>query len=447
MPSVDGIASGLDTTSLIEAIVSVAEIPKQTLEAKVSDVEDQIDKVGEFKTKLTALQTALEDIDTANEFGKNSVSLSEDGWVEVEVDASTPTGGYQLDVVALARAEMEVSQGFADDEQAGLLGSGDLQITLGTTTETVTVGAADTLQDIADSIDDVDGLSAYVMNDGDASNPYRLVVMADETGASNTISIDTSALSGGMTPTFTEASTAQDAEITMNGITINSDTNTLDGIVPGMELSLSSVTTDTLTITVARDMDEIVAGVEAFVDAFNDLASFYSLNTDFDADEGIRGALFGDSTVRGIMDGLSNKLSDNWSTDDYFGLGNIGINTKQTGKLEFDSDVFEEQLAENPQEVLDLFTADDSFAYSTIELIDETYLSDDGLIETRTETLEETVEELEESIERIEDRLESMESRLKKQFTYMETVLGQLQSTQGFLGQLLSSSSSSSSSS
>ncbi len=447
MPSVDGIASGLDTTSLIEAIVSVAAVPKATLESEKSEVEDQIDKVADFKTLLTAVQTALEDIDTAAEFGKSTVSLSEEGWVEVEVEAETPPGSYEIEVSALARSEMEVSQGFSDDETAGLVAVGDLVVTYAGDASTITIDSSMTLRDIADELQAIDGLTSYVMYDGSSTDPYRLVIFGADTGVDNTLEWDTSGLSAGIMPTFTEQVSAQDAELTVNGVTIYSEGNVIDGAIPGMELTLNSVTTDTITATVSSDTDSIVAGVEAFVDAYNSLASFYSLNTDFDADEGIRGALFGDSTIRGIMDGLSNKISDNWSDDDYYGLGNIGINTKQTGKLEFDSDLFEEQLLANGEEVLDLFTGDTSFGLTTIELIDETYLSDDGFIETRTETLEETVEDLEDSIETIEDRLESMEARLRKQFTYMETVLGQLQTTQGFLSALLSSSTISSSSS
>lgn len=444
MPSVDGIASGLDTTSLIEAIVSVARIPKESLEAEVVEKEDHIDKVGEFKTNLAAVQTALEDIDTAAEFGQNSVSLSEDGWVDVEVSAQTPTGSYELDVVALARSEMEVSQGFSDDSTAGVVSTGDMVVTYAGDDTTVTIDATMTLQDVADEIDAIDGISAYIMNDGAGTNPYRLVVMGTDTGSSSTIDFDLSALSGGTTPYFTEQVSAQDAEITMNGVTVYSESNSLDDVIPGMEIDLTAETTDTLTITVTRDTDSIVAGVQAFVDAYNDLASFYSLNTDFDADEGIRGALFGDGTIRSIMDKLGTMVSAAYSEDDYYGLGNIGINTKQTGKLEFDTDVFEEELSTNPDLVVGLFSEDTGFGVQTIELIDELYLADDGFIETRTETLEEQVEELEDSIEQIESRLESMETRLRKQFTYMETVLGQLQSTQGFLGQLLSSSSDSS---
>lgn len=444
MPAVDGIASGLDTTSLIEAIVGAAEVPKIMIEADLAETEDHIEKVAEFKTKLSTLQDALEDIDSLEEFGENAVTLSEEGWVEVEVGAETPPGSYEISVNELARSAMEYSQGYADAGAAGDLGAGVVSVTYGGSIETVVVDLTMSLEDLASEINDLDGISAYVMYTGDATDPYRMVVLGDDTGADNYLTVDGSALVGGTPPAMTTAVTAQDAEVEINGITVYSDSNEVSDAIPGMDITLTSTTTSPITATVTRDTDAVVAKVETFVDAYNSLRTFYSLNTDFDADEGIRGALFGDSTIRGIIDSLGSKISANYSADDYFGLGNIGINTKQSGNLEFDSTVFEEQLLENTEDVLALFSDDDGFAKTVITQIEDVYLSDDGLIETRTETLEDTVESLEDAIDQIEERLENMEARLRNQFTYMETVLGQLQSTQSQLGALLGSSSESS---
>ncbi|MCP4810553.1 MAG: flagellar filament capping protein FliD [Proteobacteria bacterium] len=440
MPAVDGIASGLDTTGLIDAIVGAAEVPKIMLEADLADVEAHIDKVAEFKTKLSSLQTALEDIDSLEEFGDNAITLSDEGWIDVEVGAETPPGSYDIEVNELARSAMQISQGYNDSSSAGLLGAGDIIVEYAGGNETVAVDLTMTMEDVAEEIDALDGVSAYVMDTGDSSTPYRLVVMGDDTGAENTLMIDTSALTGGTSPGFSEVVAPQDAEIELNGITVYSATNEVNDAIPGMDITLTTTTTSPITATVTRDTDAITAKVEAFVDAYNSMHTFYNLNTDFDADEGIRGALFGDGTIRGIVDQLGNRVSDNYSADDYFGLGNIGINTKQSGNLEFDSTVFEEQLVENPEDVLALFADDEGFAKTVIADLDEVYLSDDGLIETRTETLEDTVESLEDAIDQIEERLENMEERLRSQFTYMETVLGSLQSTQSQLGALLGSS-------
>ena len=56
------------------------------------------------------------------------------------------------------------------------------------------------------------GLASYVLDTGATTNPYKLVVMGEDTGAAN--SIDLSAL--GLT--FTETVTAQDASFEFNAV-------------------------------------------------------------------------------------------------------------------------------------------------------------------------------------------------------------------------------------
>ena len=58
---------------------------------------------------------------------------------------------------------------------------------------------------LAAAIDEIDGLSAYVLNTGADSEPYKLVVQGEDTGTDNSISFDTSGLTGsGTVPSFTE---------------------------------------------------------------------------------------------------------------------------------------------------------------------------------------------------------------------------------------------------
>jgi flagellar hook-associated protein 2 len=441
MPAVDGIASGLDTSALIEATISVARIPMETLEDKQAEVETRIEKVDEFKTNLTSLQTALEALDEASDFAVYTTALSDETAFSVELDEEALPGSYSIEVTALAAAELEVSQGFADSSTAGELGDGDFVITYAGTDTTVAVDASMSLDDLAAAINDqVEGVTAYVMNTGDASTPYRLAVMGNDTGADNSIEIDASSLSGTV-PSFTESNSAANAEVTINGVAASSASNTVDGVLPGIEFSLTALTDSPVTMTVEHDMDAVVDKVQDIIDSYNTLSSFYSLNVAYDADAGTRGALFGDSTIRGIMDDLGTMISANYDPDGgYFGVGLIGINTKQTGKLEFDTAEFKAAMESDREGVLNLFTADEGLVHSITSRMDDLYLADDGLLENRTDTLEEAVDDLDDAIAQIELRLENMEERLRAQYTTMETVLGQLQSTQGYLGALLDAS-------
>ena len=49
--------------------------------------------------------------------------------------------------------------------------------------------------------DDIDGLSAYVLNTGADEDPYKLIVQGEDTGADNTIAFNTAGLTGSGTAT------------------------------------------------------------------------------------------------------------------------------------------------------------------------------------------------------------------------------------------------------
>ena len=83
------------------------------------------------------------------------------------------------------------------------------------------------------------------MNTGEASNPYRLIIQGEDTGSANTIEIDTSGLTGGGTvPSFTEQTAAADAELSINGIDVVSDSNTVSDSITGLTLELTGTTSE-----------------------------------------------------------------------------------------------------------------------------------------------------------------------------------------------------------
>ena len=65
------------------------------------------------------------------------------------------------------------------------------------------------------------------------------------------------------------------------------------------------------------------------------------------------------------------------------------------------------------------------------------YLDADGLIESRTEGLNGRLEAIEARREALDRRMESLEARLLKQYTAMDTLVAQLQTTSSYLTQQL----------
>lgn len=444
--TLDGINSGLDTSALISSLVTVAAAPKVQLESQQVENEAALEAVGEFKTKLSALQTSLEDLADPTTFGEYALSQSDDTAFTASVGNDATAGSYEIEVAALAKAEMEVSQGFAEKSDTGIVSFGTLSVTVAGETTELEFDSDVTLSSMASDLDDVDGISAFVLDTGDASTPYKLVVMADDTGADNTITFDTSGLSGGTTPSFTEQVSAQDASVSVNGIDISSPDNTIEDVIPGLDLDLTQETTDAVTVTVNRDDDAIMDKIEGFVDAWNSLRVFHGASSNFDPDSGSKGALFAEGTTRGILDTLGLKIvtpAGESSSGEDLSFALLGITTTQTGNLELDRETLQDMLDEDFDFVSEVFSEEDGPGVTLTTLMDDTYLATDGFLKSKEDSLEGSIEDLEDSILSFETRLGSYEERLRDRFTTMEVALGQLQSTQSYLGALLGGTTSS----
>ncbi len=107
-------------------------------------------------------------------------------------------------VLDLARNHQLASQG-VEDPDATALGTGSFQISVGSgSLQTVTIDSSNnTLTGLKDAINNADlDVSASIINDGTTRNSFRLILTSKETGAKNTITVQSS-LTGGVNPNFT----------------------------------------------------------------------------------------------------------------------------------------------------------------------------------------------------------------------------------------------------
>jgi flagellar hook-associated protein 2 len=448
MPSVDGIVSGLDTTALINAIVEAVAGPKYLMEEELEDTEELQDKVAGLKNRLEDMVEAMEAMDEATEFPAFASSLSEDGYVDVTLDSEALPGVYTVEITALASAESEVANGIDDRNAADPWGVGDIVVTYGGTDYTVTLVGGEDLDAIAEAISDaVDGVSAYVMDTGEDTGNYKLVIAGQNTGSDNTITVDVSGLTGGTPPTFTETVAAADAQATINGVSVVSSDSKFSDVVQGMSFSALQLTTGATTISVTRDDTALTEKVQGFVDAYNEVLTYYNTNISFDPDEGIDGAFVGDSTIRSIIGKIGSVVTDLYFEGSEIGirsLAQIGIGTTSDGTLSFEASAFTDALDENYDEVVNLFTYDNSdvdsedvgpFA-SLRNLVNDVYIDSDGLLADKATSIEESIEDLEDRIADFEDRLDSYADRLRSQFINMEIILAEIQTTQSYLAAL-----------
>lgn len=446
--SVDGIVSGMDTTSLITKLVTAAAAPAKVMEDDVADLKKLSTSYDELSTSMTALKTALETIDSQAEMRAATGTSTDDTAVAVTTDGDAVPGRYAIQVTTLAAAEIEVSQGFAERATLGTVPEGTLNVTYGGTTTALTVDATNSsLAGLVTLINEnITGVSAYIMDTGDATAPYRLVIAGLDTGATNTIEVDTSGLTGGTgtSPAFATTSAAADAALTVNGVAITHPDNDIDGVVDGITFNLNDVTTEPVTINVKTDVDKTVANITAFVDAYNAVRTYINTNRAYDSENEIKGEFVGESLVVNLMRTLQTKISSAYSTGaTYQSLASIGFETQQDGKIELDTDILTKAIGAAPGEVSALFASGKGGFGDDLQEVLEMYMNeDDGIIATRKDAITEQTDRLEEDIEAFSDRMDAYEARLRKQFTAMEIALGKMQDAQAQLTALMPDTSS-----
>ncbi|MEO0602331.1 MAG: flagellar filament capping protein FliD [Myxococcota bacterium] len=449
--TIDGIFSGFDTTSLIEAILTGSYQRNTLRESQISENQLTQQRFSEMSGHLSDLSSTISSIrDATNGIESQSYTATyADGFgFTATAGEGAVLGSYDINITSLATSQIDSSvELFAERSLAGVMAQGTLSVTVGGTTTDITIdGTNDSLSGFADAINQVSGMSAYVLDTGDATTPYQLVVQSSDTGVDNTFTLDTSGLSGGTVPTFSSVQTGTDAALTVNGIAVTSATNTISS-VPGLTIEATQAGLGSNQVVVGLDQDTFKEQVQTFIDDYNEIITFYEANTVYDTSSNIAGPLTGESTARNILDRLGTLASSDYSSvsGSFTLLAQIGIETQQDGTLSLDSVEFDEAFEDNFEDMVEVLTSDDGPLAAIQTQIDDVYINDDGLLDSRRETLQDQIDRLQEDVDRETLRIESRTETLRAQFTKMEEAFAELQNTGTQLSALFAAPASSSS--
>lgn len=455
--SLSGAATGLNTSALIDELVAVAAGPKNQVQTKITNYETLSTLYATLNTRVTAVDTALAAIEDAEDFREFTGTTTDEDVFTVATDGDAVAGSYTITVNTLAAAQIhnvtvEGTTSFSSTSDTIFAAgeAGDISITVnGGTAETVSVDDTTTLAGLASSINDIEGISAYVVQtateDATGADAFQLFVQADTAGlheGGDRFSLDFTGLTAS-TGSDTAIQSGLNASATIAGQTVTSATNKFEAIDG---ITINAVSTGTAIATVALDTTAMSDKISTFVDAYNGMVSFIASNSTF-ASEGTNqdsvtiGGFVGESTPRFIQQRMSNLISADYGTalslsssTQRTSLSQLGIKTNSTGLLTFTSSEFVESLDSYQSSVESIFSdTSGSFSDSMRELIDEVIDSTDGNIVNIQDTIEDAVDRLESSLDMHNKRLTKYRARLTKQFTRLESVTSGLNSTKSFL--------------
>ncbi|MCW8878762.1 MAG: flagellar filament capping protein FliD [Kangiellaceae bacterium] len=442
--SIGGLGSGLDTKSIVDALVAAERAPKQnSLDRLEADVTVTLTGLGNLKSALDELKTASLDLSLTSNFSKRSVTVSSSEFFTATATSSASSGQYDIEVTSLAVGSTHQSQVFTGGSST-TFGDGTLTFTIGSNTFDVAVSSTDTLSDIRNNINaasDNSFVSVNLLNNVTSGPDTGSILTFDSstTGTGNDLAVTYSgdASLANLSTNLTQTQTAGDAGILVDGLAASSSNNTFTDIIQGVTITTAkehspSGTTDSLTVSLDTAstkslITSFVTTFNAFVDVTKELGS---------ANTAQPGILLGDSTLRQAESQIRNLISSTIDsiTGDFNSLSAIGITTTQTGYLEIDNDVLDKAIDDNFEQLDDLFTSTDGFATQLRSVID-TYTSSSGVISSRESSLNEQLGRIANDRLSLDLRIESLQLRLTQQFAVMDAAVAQFNSTQSYIAQ------------
>ncbi|MCL0046229.1 flagellar filament capping protein FliD [Nitrospinaceae bacterium] len=362
--AVFGINSNLDTQDIINKMVSLearsmdlVEAKKQIEQQKLASFQELKNRLQTFKSVTTTLNTESRFVVNKSVFSNNSFSDS-NKVLDITTTSSASSGTYSLTVNNLATESKLITSGYAETTTS--IPSGTVRIVIGSSaSSTVTIDSTNnTLDGLRLAINNLGlDVKASFLNDGDATNPYRLLISGTQTGSSGTVTMNTNITSGTVTMGFETTQTAQDARLSLDGVSITKSSNTITDVITGAALKLQSAGSG--TISLSTDTEAITTKVSDFVDEYNDLSLFLREQLALDTETEETGVLFGNFAVQNLQQILRSSISNKVTgvSGDYSYLSQIGITTQPDGTLILDTDKLSDALLSDIKNVSQLFSS------------------------------------------------------------------------------------------
>lgn len=434
-----GIASGIDSASLIDSLVASAKVPMNRLQTQKTEFNSQSKKLSDIKTKLTTLQTAAKALDSKGEALGNKTTSSDEKVMKATALGGASMGSFKVEVSSVAQSERTYSNAFASDGEVGVTGTGKLTIKVGAADAIeIEVDTQDTLATIANKINAAGAqVSAGIFNDGTS---FRLQVTGTQSGEKNAITFtEGTGLSLGLSNPLNEKQVASDAVVTVDGLPVKSASNTIAGAVPGVTLTV--VDKGTSVIQVDRDDESLKAKLQTFTDAYNDVMK--TLNAEFTYTGAKKGndSLASDSTLKtlqGSLRGLASRVTGNGDSK-MTSLGSIGLNLQRDGTLLLDGTKYSKAIAADYEGVSSLLAGrtDGAGLMTAFSNGLDQYARSDGTLKTRIDNLAARNKRIDAQVANMQLRLDKYQETLQRQYSALESTMGNLQSQGNALSSIL----------
>jgi flagellar hook-associated protein 2 len=467
-----GLATGMDTDSIVTQLMEIERFPIDRLEAKKESEKEKLAAYEQFKAIIDDLKGAAGAMTLTSQVRTSEINLSSEAAYSATT-SSAMSGSYDISVAQLSQVQKNISEGWASNTEP-LLGTGTFTIN---DTDIIITESNNSILGLAEAINaisDTTGVTATIINNGSDTNPYHLVFTGVDSSTSFTISSDLE--DGAATPiafSTTQAQTAQQAVVFIDGIQVVSDTNTISSAISGITLNLNELSETshagtsedgvdpwewadppvyvTNQMTVKPDTDSLKEKLTTFVSSYNKAmewilsgyaefgGSTTTTNEEGTEEELLGSVLRGDASINNIKRGLQSILTTTVNTSGSLSiLSQLGITTQTDGTLRQNNTDLDEALADNYEATVNLLSGEGdvdgvmkNFNYYLLDITSGT----NGFYANKKTNYDSLVRRLDDSIRNMEPRMERKEATLRAKFSVMELLVSGLNAQGDFLTQ------------
>lgn len=449
-----GAGSGIDMAALASDLSEAQfAVRRDRLAAQSEALEQKVSLASELKNQISQLASALGDrVRTGDLAPTPSISNPSVATVSRAV-ATRPAGDYTLEVSQLATAQTLAGPAYADP--SGVVGAGTLTLRFGTVAGgtfsedtarpavDVTIGSGATLADIAGAINAADaGVTAYVVNSAAGA---RLVLKGEE-GAANGFVLEATETPGeeGLAALAWEPvsgdparllAEAGDAFFELDGIAMQSSSNDVGDVAPGLSLTLTGTNAGSpATIRFSDPAEAITTVMQDLKGALNEIIESLKQATD-----PLSGELARDDGARALKQELSRlgstvimPLADPGEPRT---LADLGLALQRDGTFRIDADRLAATLERDPEAAAAMFTNGLHGVYATIDKISRnaSLSGNPGSLAGSITRYTDQIAKIDEQSAKIAEQQEALRARLARQFSAADVKIGAFQSTLSFL--------------
>lgn len=468
--SIPGIGSGLDVNSLVGQLVAVERRPIDLLTKQTSTLQAKLSAFGLLQSYTVNIHDSVARLAEASFWQKTAASSTDSGSVSVAASTSAANGSYSVEVQQLAQAQSLSSRSYAD--AGASVGTGTLRIEIGSWNADKTAFTAstppsaidvpvplgeDTLESVRAKINAGNaGVSASIVKDANGS---RLVIRSTATGVERSVRItataDAPAVAGAPSLNdlaydpahgaagLTQTTAAQNAKAKINGVDIESASNTLSDVSDGLSLTISKVTTAgaSVQVTVGLDTAAMKSAVGDFVKAYNDINRYLADQTKFDPQSKVGATLQGDRSTLSLQSQLRNAVQGtSGASASLRRLSDVGLEVQPDGSLKI-NDAKLAGAMQNMGELSKAFSASGDgnaanagFAVK-LKALTSALTDADGLVATRSKGLRDNIARNGKQVDVYDMRSQAYEARLLKQYSALDVKLNNLTNLNNYVAQ------------